>query len=115
MLYDIPHGAGLSIVYPAWLKFHQSVITHKLAFLAKEVFGIDEKDEEKAASIFILKLEQFFTKINTPIRLEEAKISKVDFNKITDNFKLNKVSGSAYALNEESYADILELMWSPSA
>ena len=114
VLYNIPHGAGLSIVYPAWLKFHRSKINQKLAFLAKEVFSIHKKDENEAANLFILELEKFFIKINTPIRLEEAEIQKSDFNKIIDNFKLNKVSGSVYLLDEKSYDQILGLMWSSS-
>jgi alcohol dehydrogenase YqhD (iron-dependent ADH family) len=114
VLYDIPHGAGLSIVYPAWLKFHQTKINNKLVFLAKEVFGLVEKNEEKAASIFIEELEKFFKKIKTPIRLQEAEISKSDTGKIVNNFNLNKVSGSVYPLDEKSYTEILGLMWSSS-
>ncbi len=112
VLYDIPHGAGLSIVYPAWLKFHQPKINSRLAFLAKEVFDLVENDEEKAASIFIKELEKFYKKIKTPIRLQEAEIKKSDTGKIIDNFKLNKVSGSVYPLDEKSYDQILGLMWS---
>jgi alcohol dehydrogenase YqhD (iron-dependent ADH family) len=114
VLYDIPHGAGLSIVYPAWLKFHQTKINNKLVFLAKEVFGLVEKNEEKAASIFIEELEKFFKKIKTPIRLQEVEISKSDTGKIVNNFNLNKVSGSVYPLDEKSYTEILGLMWSSS-
>lgn len=112
VLYDIPHGAGLSIVYPAWLKFHQPNINSKLTFLAKEVFGLIEKDEEKSASLFIEELEKFFKKIKTPIRFQEVEIPKSDAVKIIDNFNLNKVSGSVYTLNEKSYDQILGLMWS---
>ncbi len=112
VLYDIPHGAGLSIVYPAWLKFHQPKINNKLAFLAKEAFGVAEKDEDKAAGIFIEELEKFFKTLNTPTRLQEAEILKSDVKKIIDNFKLNKVSGSVYSLDEKSYDGILDLMWS---
>lgn len=114
VLYDIPHGAGLSIVYPAWLKFHQPKINNKLAFLAKEAFGVAEKDEDKAAGIFIEELEKFFKTLNTPTRLQEAEILKSDAKKIIDNFKLNKVSGSVYSLDEKSYDGILDLMWSYS-
>jgi hypothetical protein len=39
-LYDIPHGAGLAIVYPAWLKYHQAQIAPKLDFLAARILGL---------------------------------------------------------------------------
>ncbi|MEO5911827.1 MAG: iron-containing alcohol dehydrogenase [Pelobium sp.] len=111
VLYDVPHGAGLSIVYPAWLKFHQSELTQKLAFLAKEVFGISSDDEPHDAGLFISKLEEFFTVLNTPIRLSNISIPLSDKAKILGNFKLNKVSGSVYPLTDTAYEGILELMW----
>ncbi|MDA9554835.1 iron-containing alcohol dehydrogenase [Pelobium sp.] len=111
VLYDIPHGAGLSIVYPAWLKQHQPQINAKLAFLAKHVFDINNTDETAAANSFIDKLEDFFKEIETPIRLKEANISPADKDKIIDNFKLNKVTGSVYALGEKEYEAILDKMW----
>jgi alcohol dehydrogenase YqhD (iron-dependent ADH family) len=111
VLYDIPHGAGLSIVYPAWLKLHQNSISIKLAFLAKHVFEIYEEDDVLAGSIFIAKLEDFFTQIETPVRLHKLNISAKDKNKIVANMKLNKVTGSVYALGENEYEQILDLMW----
>ncbi len=111
VLYDIPHGAGLSIVYPAWLKKHQPQINEKLAFLANNVFDLNEKDEVLAANHFISKLEDFFTTINTPITLKQAAISVNDKSKILANFKLNKVTGSVYAMNEMDYEDVLDKMW----
>ncbi|NJO69636.1 MAG: iron-containing alcohol dehydrogenase [Bacteroidetes bacterium] len=53
LLYDIPHGASLSIVYPAWLKYHLNIIPERIAFLGKEVYGIS------SANTTILKLEEF--------------------------------------------------------
>lgn len=111
VLYDIPHGAGLSIVYPAWLKFHQSELTQKLSFLAKEVFGISSDDQTHDSTLFISKLEEFFTLLNTPIMLSNVSIPLSDKSKILDNFKLNKVSGSVYSLSDTEYEGILELMW----
>lgn len=111
VLYDIPHGAGLSIVYPAWLKQHQPQINAKLAFLAKHVFEIQGTDEVLAANIFISQLEAFFTQIETPIRLNQADIFKNDEEKIIANFKLNKVTGSVYPLGEKEYEEILAKMW----
>ncbi|MBD3749380.1 MAG: iron-containing alcohol dehydrogenase [Sphingobacteriales bacterium] len=111
VLYDIPHGAGLSIVYPAWLKYQFPKIKDKLAFLAKEVFGTTQMDKDKAAELFIAHLEEFFRHIGTPTRLSEAQIIKSDAQKILDNFKLNKVTGSVYSLDEEDYQGILTLMW----
>jgi alcohol dehydrogenase YqhD (iron-dependent ADH family) len=111
VLYDIPHGAGLSMVYPAWLKYHQNTIQTKLAFLAKQVFEISEEDDVLAGNIFIAKLEVFFSQIETPIRLSQLAVLANDKSKIIANMKLNKVTGAVYALGENEYEKILDLMW----
>lgn len=111
VLFDIAHGAGLSILYPAWLKHQQPGINSKLAFLAKEVFEVDNTDETIAADEFINKLEHFFTEIGTPTRLSQESILPEEKDKILNNLKLNKVNGSVYKLTETDYEEILDRMW----
>lgn len=111
VLYDIPHGAGLSIVYPAWLKFHKDSLTNKLSFLYRNVFNTNVEDDAKAAELFINELEYFFKSINTPVRLKEVEISSTERDKILDNLKLNNVNGGAYKLGEAEYESIVDLMW----
>jgi len=112
VLYNVAHGAGLSIVYPAWLKYHQTKITPKLAFLAKHVFDIETEDETLAATQCIAALEHFFTDIHTPTRLKQIDVLPTDEQKICDNFELNKVTGAVYPLKLTDYKGILAHMWS---
>ena len=110
VLFDIPHGAGLSIVFPAWMKFFGVELKERLEFLSKNVFDIEEKDSENG-KIFISKLEAFFSSINSPVRLEEVNITKKDKDKILENFKLNKAGGSVFKLDSKQHEEILNLMW----
>jgi alcohol dehydrogenase YqhD (iron-dependent ADH family) len=111
VLYDIPHGAGLSIVYPAWLKYHFSKIKSRLAFLAKNVFELHTGTEEELALQFIEKLENYFNILNTPIKLSEYQIPATDHQKIIDNLILNNITGRVYPLNSDDYDGIVKLMW----
>lgn len=111
VLFDIAHGAGLSIVFPAWLKHVKPHIIPKLAFLAKQVFDIDSGNTAKDADEFIVRLEKFFSNINTPIRLKEANILPASKAGILENFKQNKVNGQVYKLTEQDHEAILDLMW----
>ena len=111
VLFDIAHGAGLSIVYPAWLKHQQPAINRKLGFLAKEVFGVDIADEQHAADVFLQKLEEFYNIINTPTRLSQSDILPTERANILENFKLNKVNGSVYKLSDNDCEQILDRMW----
>lgn len=111
VLYNVAHGAGLSIVYPAWLKYHQTQITTKLAFLAKHVFDLDDTNPDEAATQCIIALERFFTDINTPTRLKQIEVLPTEQTKICDNFTLNKVNGAVYPLKLADYEGILNFMW----
>lgn len=111
VLYDIPHGAGLSIVFPAWLKFFAKQNQSRLAFLGKMVFGITEGTEESQASGFIEHLEKFFQSIKTPIRLKEVNINASEEATILENLKINKASGRVFSMGSEEHKQILAKMW----
>lgn len=110
VLFDIPHGAGLSIVFPAWLKHNCLKFEEKLAFLAKHVFGLSGSTKSQATAC-IDQLELFFTRINTPTRLSQVGITTDSKDLILANFKQNRVSGLVYKLTEDDHAAILNLMW----
>lgn len=112
VLYDIPHGAGLSIVYPAWLKRFQHQLTEQLAFLAIEVFDADKSlDHNHLAELFIQNLEDFFRHIHSPVRLQEWSIAPGDRARIIDNWVLNKVRGANYGLEMGDYEAIVDNMF----
>lgn len=110
VLFDIAHGAGLSIVFPAWMKHFYPQFEEKLAFLGKMVFDINGTTKDQAEG-FIIKLEEFFKSINTPIRLSESNISKSEESRILENLSLNKASGRVYPMCEKDHAEILAKMW----
>jgi hypothetical protein len=92
-IYDIPHGAGLSITIPAWLKYMYENKKHRLARFAQNVFHIHSKPEA-AAREGIDALQKWFEKIGSPTSFEDAKIPAGDIPKIADNArKLAEVWG----------------------
>ena len=111
ILYNIQHGAGLSIVYPAWLKYFKHKITDKISFLAREVFDINDPDPVKASELFIIELENFYRCINCPTLLSDLNILPSEKEKIIENLILNKVTGQAYRLRTPEYEEILDYMW----
>lgn len=111
VLFDIAHGAGLSIVFPAWMKHFSPQFESKLAFLGRMVFDINEGTEKEQASAFIKKLEEFYSSIHTPIHLSEVNITRTDKDKILENLKLNNASGRVYSMCPTDHEMILEKMW----
>jgi alcohol dehydrogenase YqhD (iron-dependent ADH family) len=104
LLYDIPHGASLTIVYPAWLKLMKDRIPERIKFLGKNIFNVKTADDT------IYKLEEFFKKIECPVRLEEAGIGNEKRQQILDTMLLNKVSGMHHKLSNDDLSGMLELM-----
>lgn len=76
--YDTPHGAAMSITILATLRYFLDTKTEKYATLAREVFGITEPDDRKAALAGIDGFEAWFKKIGAPITLAEAGIVDAD-------------------------------------
>lgn len=105
LLYDIPHGATLTVAYPAWLKFHKEKLNQRITDLGKELFDVDTADET------IEKLESFFTRIETPIRLSDIKLVD-DFQKkaILESMNKNEAQGVHHRLRDEDREKIVDLM-----
>lgn len=103
-LYNIPHGAGLSIVIPAWMKWYYKNNITQFERFAKEIFG------KQTALEGIEALENWFKEIGSPLRLSEFDIKKNELDKIAENANTN---GMFFGLNEiytkEIIKEILEL------
>lgn len=105
VLFDIAHGAGLAIAYPAWLKYHQPQVSAKLDFLAERVLG-----KGHTGAQFIEALEAFYTEIGAPTRLSQASIPVEAYPHIIENWTKSKASGGFYKLSPSDYPTLLELM-----
>jgi alcohol dehydrogenase YqhD (iron-dependent ADH family) len=84
-LYDIAHGAGLSIMLPGWMAWSAKNNPARFARLAREFFGVAEADDAKAAAAGIAKLKGWFSSIKSPISLKAGGIPEGDIEKIADN------------------------------
>ena len=75
-LFEIAHGAGLAIIFPAWLKYNIREDTKRLARFAAKVWGADGAyyDLEQAALEGISRMENFFKSIGMPVRFSDANI-----------------------------------------
>jgi len=81
-VYDIPHGGGLAILFPNWMKHNLHVKPERFKQLAVRVFGVDPtgKSNEQVGLEGIEKLREFWNSIGAPSRLADYGIddSKID-------------------------------------
>ncbi|NMB10713.1 MAG: iron-containing alcohol dehydrogenase [Firmicutes bacterium] len=75
-IYDVPHGAGLAVVFPAWMKYVYHHDLQRFTQFAVRVWNVEQDffDQEKTALEGIRRMEAFFQSIGLPIRLEELGI-----------------------------------------
>lgn len=88
---DIAHGAGLAIVFPAWMKYVYSENPDKFVQFFTRVFNIEENHENREETILlgIKALEDFYKEIGLPTRL-----SDVDFdNSLIPEMAVKAVKG----------------------
>lgn len=103
-LYGIPHGASLTIVYPAWLKYFKPFIHERIARLGSDLFG-----SPLSADDSILKIEEFFKSINCPVRLSDYGIKGDVRKSIYENMAVSKVSGGNMKLKDTDFYPIIDL------
>lgn len=84
-LYDVAHGAGLSIVMPAWMAYCAEQKPAKFAQFAFRVFGCDGGSEAERAQFAGEALKQWFRKIGSPVSLREVEIPAEDIAAIAEN------------------------------
>jgi len=104
--YDITHGAGLSIIFPAWMKYVYKHDVNKFAQFGKEVWGIESENKEETALKAIEHTKNFFREIGLPVSLKELKINE---EKLEEMAKACGSVGNFVKLNEKDVLEIYRL------
>lgn len=68
-LHDVPHGAGLAALNPAWMEFACPFRPQRFAHFARNVFGVDHADDLAAAEEGIRRLREFLSSMGCPSRI----------------------------------------------
>jgi len=102
VMYDIPHGASLSIAYPAWLKLMTDRIPERISTLGKLIFDTTDIDST------IEQFESFFMSIISPVKLSHLGITNSEA--IINLMEKNKVSGYNLKLASGDYVRLVDLM-----
>jgi len=84
-LYDVPHGAGLSVVMPGWMNWRAENTPAKFAQFSRRVFNIVQKKEIQAARMGIANLKNWFKEAASPVSLFELNIPESAIPSIAEN------------------------------
>lgn len=95
-LYDVTHGAGLAVMYPAFMKYTLHQDLKRLKRLAVNVFSVkvEGKSDEEIALEGIQALENFYRHMHMPIRFKDINAKKEDIKLLVS--KLEENVGSTF-------------------
>lgn len=111
LLFDVPHGASLAVMMPAWARYLYEEHPVPFARLAENVFDIfDGTDEEKALAA-IESLEDFFSSIGAPTTLRELDVKEDDLQRLADNASKGGPFGVLEQLSAEDVLEIYKLAY----
>lgn len=89
-LYDVPHGAGLAVMFPAWMQFVYTSGIDKFVQFATRVWNIPESSDKKEVALKgIQALKDFFSSIGLPVNFQQLGAKKEDIDKLIDTLKIN--------------------------
>lgn len=111
-LYDVAHGAGLAVMFPAWMKYVMQHDIMRFAQFAVRVWGceMDFQHPEKTALEGISRYESFVKSIGMPIRFAELGAKAEDIPVLVEKLGLGeRTLGSFVKLTEEDITKIYEL------
>jgi len=108
-LYDIPHGAGLSIVLPGWMAYAAEKNPERFAHFTREIFEMKMTDDDWTAPKGIAQLKNWFLSIGCPTSLKEGGIPESDIGRIAENACVLAQAWGMKDYSEDVITDILKL------
>lgn len=110
-IYDTAHGAGLAIVFPAWMKYVYKHNPARFVQFAVRVFGVEQDffNPERTILEGIRCLEEFFRRIGLPVRLQEADIPADRLEEMAAKATADGPLGSFVPLEKDDVLAIYQL------
>ena len=81
---DVAHAAGLAVLFPAWAKHYVNIDTDKFESLARNVFGLNNKNKLENAKAGIKEIEKLFDSLDMPKSFKDLGINEPDISKLVN-------------------------------
>ncbi len=110
-LYDIAHGAGLAIVFPAWMKYVNQEQPSRFVQFANRVFSVGGQLNDSAAIVEagIEALEAWFRKLGMATRLSELNLPTDAFEEMAKKACVYGPVGGFKPLGEKDVVEVYKL------
>lgn len=111
-IYDVTHGAGLAVIFPAWLTYMASHHVEKVAQWAERAWDVPAGSDRKAvATEGIERFKKFLKGIGMPVTFKELGIENPDIDLLVKKLHENKGEfvGNYVRLDRNATREIFEI------
>jgi alcohol dehydrogenase YqhD (iron-dependent ADH family) len=110
-IYDVAHGAGLAVVFPAWLKYNYKQDVQRFVQFAVRVWGVDYAfgDPDRIALEGIERQKHFFKSLGLPVSLADMQIPGDRLEEMAAKAVMFGPIGQFKKLDKEDVHNILKL------
>ncbi|PRX28599.1 hypothetical protein BX659_11226 [Orenia metallireducens] len=110
-VYDIPHGGGLAIIFPNWMKYVLDEGTDKFVQYATRVWDIDPagKSDKEIALEGIEKTREWFNEMGAPSSLADYDISDENLELMAQKATAKGTRGSYKVLDKNDIVEIYKM------
>lgn len=114
-LYDVAHGAGLAVVFPAWMRYQMHKDVMRFAQFAVRVYNceMDFEKPERTALAGIEAHEAFLRSIGMPVTMKELGAKTEDIPALAAKTKksdpVKQTTGGAFPMKVEDIEAILRI------
>jgi len=89
-LYGVAHGAGLAVMFPAWMKYVYTSGIDRFVQFAVRVWGIEVAGDKKETALKgISALKEFFLSLGLPVNFSQLGAKASDIDRLIDTLKIN--------------------------
>lgn len=108
-VYDIPHGGGLAILFPQWLRHVGKTRPERIIQLGERVFQIDTtgKADDELVEKTVQALQHFWTSIGAPSRLSDYEIDEAQLDLMAQRAMVADQIGQYVPLRQQDVTVIL--------
>lgn len=111
-VYNVSHGAGLAVIFPAWLTYMAEHHAGKVAQYAARVWDVPKSTECKAMALEgIRRFKSFLHSIGMPVTFRELGIEHPNIDLLVKKFHENKGErvGNYFPLDSKASREIYEI------
>lgn len=88
---EITHGAGLAVMFPAWMEYVYTENPARFAHYGREVFGLASTGDVKADALSAIdETRAFFASLDMPLTLGELNVHEEDIERMIPTLRQNK-------------------------